>query len=79
MLRVSENRRKSCFLYVEREQSQSEIKAIMQEKTDERSQSRGKLAWTMPRKEEVEYYSTDYERSALPLSSSAATERICYR
>ena len=22
---------------------------------------------------------TDYERSALPLSSSAATERICYR
>ena len=51
----------------------------MQEKTDERSKSRGKLAWTMLRKEEVEYYSTDYERSALPLSSSAATERICYR
>ena len=22
---------------------------------------------------------TDYERSALPLSSSVATERICYR
>ena len=69
-LRVSENKRKTCFPFVECEQSQLEIKAIMQEKNDERSKSRLKLAWTMPRKEEVEYYSTDYERSSsagLPL------------
>ena len=55
---------------VEREQLRFNIKAIMQGRTDERSKSRVKLAWTMPSKEEVEYYSTDYERSALPLRSS---------
>ena len=60
---------------VERELTQSEIKAIMQGRTDERSKSRVKLAWTMPSKEEVEYYSTDYERSALPL----CLQRTCYR
>ena len=64
-LRVSENKRKTCFPFVECEQSQLEIKAIMQEKNDERSKSRVKLAWAMPRKEEVEYYSTDYEGSNL--------------
>jgi hypothetical protein len=43
-LRVSENKRKSCFLFVEREQSQLEIKAIMQGRTDyERSSSAGLL------------------------------------
>ena len=33
-LRVSENKRKLCFQFVEREQSQLEIKAIMQGRTD---------------------------------------------
>ena len=51
----------------EREQLRIIFKAIMQGRTDERSKSRVKLAWTMPCKEEVEYYSTDYERSAMPL------------
>ena len=43
-LRLSENKRKSCFLLVEREQSQYKIKAIMQGRTDyERSSSAGLL------------------------------------